>query len=59
MLFRSDGTMARRDDLFEFCQKYNLKIITIDDLIMYRKNNEKLVKNEAEVDIITKLGKLM
>ena len=56
-ILKEDGTMARRDDLFEFCQKYNLKIITIDDLIMYRKNNEKLVKNEAEVDIITKFGK--
>lgn len=55
-ILNEDGTMARRDELFEFCTKYNLKIITIDDLILYRKNNEKLVKKEAEVNIFTKFG---
>ena len=55
-ILNEDGTMARRDELFEFCKKYNLKIITIDDLILYRKNNEKLVKKEAEVNIFTKFG---
>ena len=48
--------MARRNDLFEFCQKHNLKLITIDDLIVYIKKNEKLVKNEAIVDIPTQFG---
>ena len=55
-ILNEDGTMARRDQLFEFCKKNNLKIITIEDLIIYRKKNEKLVKMEAEVKIATKFG---
>ncbi len=55
-ILNQDGTMARRDDLFEFCEEHNLKIITVDELILYRKKNEKLVKNEADVRIPTKFG---
>ena len=55
-ILNEDGTMARRDQLFEFCKKNNLKIITIEDLIIYRKKYEKLVKMEAEVKIATKFG---
>lgn len=56
-MLNHDGTMARRDDLFAFCQKHNFKIITVDELIVYIKKNEKLVKNEATVDIPTQFGK--
>ena len=55
-ILNEDGTMARRDQLFEFCKKNELKIITIEDLIIYRKKHEKLVKMEAEVKIATKFG---
>jgi GTP cyclohydrolase II len=55
-ILNEDGTMARRDQLFEFCKKNNLKIITIEDLIIYIKKHEKLVKMEAEVKIATKFG---
>ena len=55
-ILNQDGTMARRDQLFEFCKKNELKIITIEDLIIYRKKHEKLVKMEAEVKIATKFG---
>ena len=55
-ILKKNGEMARRNDLFEFCQKHNLKLITIDDLIVYIKKNEKLVKNEADVRIPTKFG---
>lgn len=55
-ILNQDGTMARRDDLFEFCEEHDLKIITVDELILYRKKNEKLVKNEADVRIPTKFG---
>lgn len=55
-ILNEDGTMARRDQLFEFCEKNELKIITIEDLIIYRKKHEKLVKMEAEVKIATKFG---
>ena len=55
-ILNQDGTMARRDDLFEFCEEHDLKIITVDELILYRKKNEKLVKNGADVRIPTKFG---
>ena len=55
-ILNQDGTMARRDDLFEFCEEHDLKIITVDELILYRKKNEKLVKNEADVRIPTNFG---
>ena len=55
-ILNEDGTMARRDQLFEFCKKNELKIITIEDLIIYRKKHENLVKMEAEVKIATKFG---
>ena len=55
-ILNQDGTMSRRDDLFEFCEEHDLKIITVDELILYRKKNEKLVKNEADVRIPTKFG---
>ena len=41
-ILREDGEMARRNDLFEFCQKHNLKLITIDDLIVYIKKKRKI-----------------
>ena len=55
-ILNQDGSMARRDELFEFCRKHDLKIITIEDIVLYRKRNEKLVKNEAEVNIHTEFG---
>lgn len=51
-----DGHMARRDYLREFADKYNMKFITVADLIAYRMKSEKLVTREAEVDLPTKYG---
>ena len=48
--------MARRDDLMGFAKKYDLKIITIDHIIDYRKKNEDLVTREVEVVLPTKFG---
>ena len=56
-ILKEDGTMARRDDLFEFSERHGLKMITIDDLVLYRKINEKMVKLEAAADIRTKFGR--
>lgn len=56
-IIKSDGSMARRDDLMLIAQKFNLKIITIKDLIIYRKKVEKIVKQEVKVELPTALGK--
>ncbi|MDA0758758.1 MAG: 3,4-dihydroxy-2-butanone-4-phosphate synthase [Proteobacteria bacterium] len=45
-IMNEDGTMARRDDLFEFAKKYEMKIGTIVDLIQYRTLKEKSVQFE-------------
>ena len=55
-IIKDDGTMARRDDLFEFAEKHDLKIITIADLVSYRLKNESIVSNEAEAKLPTKYG---
>ncbi|MBP9743605.1 MAG: bifunctional 3,4-dihydroxy-2-butanone-4-phosphate synthase/GTP cyclohydrolase II [Burkholderiales bacterium] len=52
-----DGSMARGDDLYKVAQQFNLKRITIKDLISYRRINEKLVNREAVANLPTQLGK--
>lgn len=55
-ILNEDGTMARMPQLEVFAQKHNLKYITIQDLIAYRKKHEKVVKREVAVTIPTKYG---
>jgi len=56
-IIKADGEMARVPDLQEMARQFNLKIITIKDLIRYRKQHEKLVKREVETTIATKYGR--
>ncbi len=51
-----DGEMARRPRLQEIAAEHNLKLITIADLIRWRRNNENLVTREAEVPLPTDRG---
>ena len=51
-----DGTMARVPRLMELAVKFDLKIITIQDLIVYRNTNQKLVQRMNSVNLPTKLG---
>ncbi|CAH1197337.1 Riboflavin biosynthesis protein RibBA [Paenibacillus allorhizoplanae] len=55
-VIKEDGTMARVPDLMEIAAKHELSIITIQDLIHYRNQQEKLVKREVEVDLPTDFG---
>jgi 3,4-dihydroxy 2-butanone 4-phosphate synthase/GTP cyclohydrolase II len=55
-IMNDDGTMARAPQLLEFVKKHELKIITIADLISYRRNTEKLVKKAAEAKLPTEYG---
>jgi 3,4-dihydroxy 2-butanone 4-phosphate synthase/GTP cyclohydrolase II len=55
-IMNADGTMARRDDLLILAKTHNLKIITIKDLIEYRKTHDVLVQREAEATLPTHLG---
>jgi 3,4-dihydroxy 2-butanone 4-phosphate synthase/GTP cyclohydrolase II len=51
-----DGTMARLPDLVGFAQEHGLKLISIADLIEYRRDREVLVKRVAEASIPTEWG---
>ena len=51
-----DGTMARVPKLMKIAAKHKLKIITIRDLIEYRRQNEKLVQCKSEINFPTKYG---
>lgn len=55
-IIKDDGEMARRDDLKAFANKHELKIITIKDLIAYRRLKEKLVNREVETVLETEFG---
>ncbi|MCK9994762.1 MAG: bifunctional 3,4-dihydroxy-2-butanone-4-phosphate synthase/GTP cyclohydrolase II [Candidatus Krumholzibacteria bacterium] len=51
-----DGEMARMPRLREIANRFDLKLITIADLIKWRRNNEKLVVREAQVPLPTEFG---
>ena len=51
-----DGSMARLPGLFSFAKKFNLKIITIADLIEYRRVREKLIRCRVVVDLPSEYG---
>jgi 3,4-dihydroxy 2-butanone 4-phosphate synthase / GTP cyclohydrolase II len=55
-IMNEDGSMARVPQLAEFCEKHNLKMITISDLIEYRRRSEKLVNRRVVVDMPTDFG---
>ena len=52
-ILNEDGTMARLPDLQQFCQRHQLKLCTIADLIEYRRRREKLIKREIELQLPT------
>jgi 3,4-dihydroxy 2-butanone 4-phosphate synthase/GTP cyclohydrolase II len=55
-IMNDDGTMARMPQLQEFAQKFDLKIITIKDLIAYRLKKESLIEVGEKVDMPTEYG---
>jgi 3,4-dihydroxy 2-butanone 4-phosphate synthase/GTP cyclohydrolase II len=55
-ILNEDGTMARLPQLLEVAQKFNLKIVSIDDLVAYRMRTERLVKREVTASISTPYG---
>ena len=55
-IINPDGSMARRDDLIKFSEDHKLKMISIADLIAYRRSSEKLVARTSESKLPTKYG---
>ena len=50
-LMKSDGTMARMPDIETFAQQHDIKVVTVEQLIAYRRRNEKLVQKRVEAQI--------
>ncbi len=55
-IMNEDGTMARLPDLIKVAEKFNLKLISIRDLIAYRMKKESLIEKEVTVKMPTEWG---
>jgi 3,4-dihydroxy 2-butanone 4-phosphate synthase / GTP cyclohydrolase II len=55
-IMNEDGTMARVPDLIRYCEKHELKLVTVADLIEYRRRTEKLVERTTSVRLPTSYG---
>lgn len=55
-IMNDDGTMARLSELKEIAAKHNIKMITVADLIAYRRRTEKLVHKVTEAELPTEFG---
>jgi 3,4-dihydroxy 2-butanone 4-phosphate synthase/GTP cyclohydrolase II len=55
-IMNDDGTMARVPDLVEYCSRHGLRMITVADLIAYRRRHEKLVERVVETRLPTDFG---
>ena len=55
-IMNDDGTMARVPQLVEFCERHNLKMLSVADLIRYRMKHERFIHRVAEGGIPTEFG---
>jgi len=55
-IMNDDGTMARLPQLKRMAEKHGMKIISVADLITYRRRSEKLVRRVAEANLPTRFG---
>ena len=55
-IMSDNGTMARTEELLEFGQKQGLKVITIADLVIYRRKKDTLIERVVETKMPTKYG---
>ncbi len=56
-VMNDDGTMARLPELEKMAVTFGLKIITIEQLVAYRRNHESLIRREADIQLPTDFGK--
>ncbi|MBK9478774.1 MAG: bifunctional 3,4-dihydroxy-2-butanone-4-phosphate synthase/GTP cyclohydrolase II [Bacteroidetes bacterium] len=55
-IMNEDGTMARLPELFKIAEKFDLKVISIEDLIAYRLKLESIIEEEVKVKLPTQFG---
>jgi 3,4-dihydroxy 2-butanone 4-phosphate synthase/GTP cyclohydrolase II len=55
-IMNEDGTMARLPQLVEVAKKFNLKLVSIEDLVAYRMQHDSLIVKKEDFDIETRFG---
>jgi 3,4-dihydroxy 2-butanone 4-phosphate synthase / GTP cyclohydrolase II len=58
-IMNDDGTMARIPDLVSYCERHGLRMVTVADLVEYRRRHEKLVERGASVRLPTEFGEFI
>ena len=56
-IMNEDGSMARLPQLFEVAKKFNLKLVSIEDLVAYRMQHDSLIVKKDDFEIETRFGK--
>lgn len=56
-IMNEDGTMARLPQLLEVAKKFDLKIVSIEDLVAYRMEHDSLIEKKEDFNIETRFGK--
>jgi 3,4-dihydroxy 2-butanone 4-phosphate synthase/GTP cyclohydrolase II len=55
-IMNEDGTMARLPELYEVAQKFNLKLVSIEDLVAYRMQHDSLIVKKEDFEVQTRFG---
>ncbi|MFZ4105758.1 3,4-dihydroxy-2-butanone-4-phosphate synthase [Flavobacterium sp.] len=55
-IMNEDGTMARLPELYEVAKKFNLKLVSIEDLVAYRMQHDSLIVKKEDFDVQTRFG---
>lgn len=56
-ILNEDGSMARLPQLLEVAKKFDLKIVSIEDLVAYRMQHDSLIKKKEDFEVETRFGK--
>lgn len=56
-IMNEDGSMARLPQLVEVAKKFDLKIVSIEDLVAYRMQHDSLIEKKEDFDMVTRFGK--
>ena len=55
-IMNEDGTMARLPQLIDVAKKFNIKIVSIEDLVAYRMEHDSLIEKKEDYTILTRFG---
>ena len=55
-IMNEDGTMARLTQLMKVAKKFDLKIVSIEDLVAYRMQHDSLIEKKEDFEIVTRFG---